>query len=157
MNICDLFNYDEKTGYLYFKNPSGKFIKAGYRVKSLDKQGYLRVGIDGQRYFAHRIVWQMFHGSMPDGMLDHINDIKTDNRIENLRLSNACLNGQNRRFAQKNNVCGLLGVTALKSGKYSSRINIGGVLHYLGSFADKHEAHQVYLKAKRKFHKGCTI
>lgn len=54
----------------------------------VDRDGYLRLKIKGKRFLAHRIVWLLCTGEFPQGELDHINRCRTDNRIENLRLSN---------------------------------------------------------------------
>ena len=52
---------------------------------SLDKDGYLIVKIKGRQFKAHRIIWFLCRGKFPDGMIDHINRVRNDNRIENLR------------------------------------------------------------------------
>lgn len=51
----------------------------------LDPKGYRRVQLCGQTYPAHWLVWYYVHGVWPKGQIDHINRIKDDNRIENLR------------------------------------------------------------------------
>ena len=58
-------------------------------IKSTD--GYIRIdlGNNGKRYncLAHRLVWIYFNGEIPDDKeINHINGIKTDNRLENLEL-----------------------------------------------------------------------
>lgn len=55
---------------------------------SLDAYGYLIFKVKGKQFKAHRIAWLLNYGSFPEKELDHINRIKTDNRIENLRESN---------------------------------------------------------------------
>lgn len=52
---------------------------------SFDKDGYLIIKVKGKRFKAHRIVWLLNYGEMPKKEIDHINRIRTDNRIENLR------------------------------------------------------------------------
>jgi hypothetical protein len=56
---------------------------------ALTKKGYLRICVNDvgrQRHFmAHRIVWVAAHGPVPDGhTIDHLNTVKTDNRLVNL-------------------------------------------------------------------------
>lgn len=53
--------------------------------------GYLQVGLwkdgKGKLYKVHRLVWEAFNGPIPEGMqVNHINEDKTDNRLENLNL-----------------------------------------------------------------------
>ena len=56
-------------------------------ITKTTNMGYVRFYCNGSLKFAHRIVWEMFNGCIPKGMcIDHINGIKDDNRIENLRL-----------------------------------------------------------------------
>lgn len=55
------------------------------------KNGYLQVCLykDGKRKYlkVHRLVWEAFNGPIPNGMqINHINEDKTDNRLENLNL-----------------------------------------------------------------------
>lgn len=55
---------------------------------SYDKDGYLIIKVKGKQFKAHRIVWLLNYGRFPKSEIDHINRIRTDNRIENLRESN---------------------------------------------------------------------
>lgn len=54
----------------------------------LKKNGYWVVGLKGEYWLVHLIIWVMHYGNeIPDDkMIDHINRNKADNRIENLRL-----------------------------------------------------------------------
>ena len=58
----------------------------------LTKSGYIRIGVRDQgimkQYFKHRFIFECFHGKINDAKLvvDHINNIHTDNRLENLQL-----------------------------------------------------------------------
>ena len=61
------------------------------------KGNYLMVSlcIDGivKRYSVHRLVWEAFNGEIPEGMeVNHINEITTDNRLDNLNLLTHCQN-----------------------------------------------------------------
>ena len=57
-------------------------------VGCADAQGYLVVTVEGRSYKVHRVVWEMKVGAIPKGyMIDHINNNKRDNRVENLRLA----------------------------------------------------------------------
>lgn len=59
------------------------------KIMSLEKTkcGYLRVRICNKNILVHRLIWEAFNGPIPDGMqINHINEDKTDNRLENLEL-----------------------------------------------------------------------
>ena len=85
----------------------------GLKEKILKPQivrGYYRVVLYKQsikkNYSVHRLVWSTFNGQMPENMqVNHINEIKTDNRLENLNLMTAKENcnwgTRNERFAKK--------------------------------------------------------
>lgn len=62
---------------------------------SFDKDGYLIIKIKGKQFKAHRIVWLLHYGHFPKMEIDHINRIRTDNRIENLRECTRLENIQN--------------------------------------------------------------
>ena len=58
-----------------------------YLKPTLTHNGYYRVCLDGEYCRVNRLVWEVFNGPIPDGMqVNHINEIKTDNRLENLNL-----------------------------------------------------------------------
>jgi hypothetical protein len=78
------FSYDEKTGKLFFRN-AGKPAYNGREVCSIDRHGYYRTMIEGKGKLVHRLVWLYVYGKMPLHNIDHINGVRTDNRIENLR------------------------------------------------------------------------
>lgn len=113
----------------------------GYRRVSWDRGKLGRV-----REYAHRLVWVMHNGPIPDGMMvDHINLDKTDNRIENLRPVNKSGNAQNSRWK------GFWLDT--RSGKWRAQIKIDGKCKHLGLYNTEEDARQSYLKAKSELHK----
>lgn len=43
-----------------------------------------------KKYRVHRLVWEAFNGQIPEGLqVNHINEVKTDNRLSNLNLMTA--------------------------------------------------------------------
>lgn len=83
--ILNLFNYE--NGHLYYKELTTGRGKNNGRAGTTDRGGYVRIKVGDSRWPAHRIIWEMFYGTIPDGMMiDHINRHKWDNRIENLRI-----------------------------------------------------------------------
>ena len=87
---------------------------------------------------------------------DHINGIKTDNRIANLRSVSMTVNLQNMRKANRDSLSGLLGAHKKRS-HWESRIRVDRKQIHLGIFETPEEAHAAYLAAKRLHHSGCTI
>jgi len=64
--------------------------------------GYLRVRLapNHQKHLSvHRLVWQAFMGTIPVGLtINHLNGVKTDNRLRNLEV---CTRSQNTQHAIK--------------------------------------------------------
>lgn len=90
-----------RNGELYWKK-RGKGIIQGKRAGNQNPNGYRNIEIDQSVYTENRIVYIMFNGDIPDGMqIDHINMIRNDNRIENLR---ALTPSQNKLNNCKTNV-----------------------------------------------------
>jgi hypothetical protein len=85
--LLDRFDYNPETGVLTHKNPKSNGVKADTVAGYLTGQGWLRVKVDDRHYRVARIVWKMYHGGDPpkNMVIDHINRVRTDNRIENLR------------------------------------------------------------------------
>lgn len=74
----------------HFKYSDGKITRDDRKggLGSYDKDGYLIFKIKGTQIKAHRLVWFLCNGYFPKEEIDHINRVRDDNRIENLRLSN---------------------------------------------------------------------
>ena len=77
------FRYED--GKLFHKESHGR-AKKGSEAGTAHNLGYCNIQVAGTRYYRHRIVWTMHYGEIPEGfVVDHINGIKGDDRIENLR------------------------------------------------------------------------
>lgn len=148
--LHDVLHYDPETGIFMWKPKP-----AGHQRKD---SGYVSIEVDGQEIKAHRLAWFMAKGEWPQGVVDHINGNKSDNRIENLRDATYKVNAQNKRIHSKNNAQKLLGVCWNKAkSKWQAGISHEGKNKHLGLFETPEEAHEAYLKAKRLLHEGCTI
>ena len=71
--------------YFFIKNGELHRSDRKNSLGSFDKDGYKIVKIKGKQYKEHRLVWFLYHGRFPKKEIDHINRIRNDNRIENLR------------------------------------------------------------------------
>jgi hypothetical protein len=110
---------------------------------SLNQDGYLQIGIDGRRYYAHRLAWLHFYGELPTHGIDHINGDRADNRIANLRLATHAQNAANAKRCRTNR-SGLKGVSS-SHGKWRARISPKGKCLGLGTFNSPEDAHAAYV------------
>ncbi len=74
-------------------------------VGTLSTNGYLVVSVVGRTFYVHRICWFLQTGEWPDGSVDHINGVKTDNCWSNLRLATHSQNGCNRLNSANKSGC----------------------------------------------------
>jgi hypothetical protein len=113
--------------------------------------GYLVTFVKGKMCLNHRIVWKMLTGFDPVEELDHINRVKNDNRIENLREASRHDN-QHNISAQKNNKLQVKGVTKSRSGNFEAHVHLKGKKCFLGTFFTLEEAKAAYDQAARLHH-----
>ena len=137
--VNGLLKYDRADGSLI--RISGRYIGkiAGY----LDKDGYTELRICGKIVKAHRLIWFIVYGSWPAGEIDHINGIRSDNRVVNLRDVDRKTNSANRVFPQKNNKIGVLGVVKVGN-SFIAKKQINGKGIYIGSYDNQYDASQAY-------------
>lgn len=126
--------------------------KAGTISKKKSGNAYLRVWLGDEKYYAHRIIWILLNGAIPDGMeIDHIDGDGLNNKIENLRLVTAAENRKNAPISSKNKT-GCTGVSwDSNRKKWCSIIGIGGRVRHIGYFDDFHEAVVARRHAERDF------
>lgn len=139
------YHLEYKEGHLYWVVPTGNRIGVGDRFGT-NNSGYIKGSLLGVTYREHRLIWFYHYSEWPDKILDHINRIKNDNRIENLRESDVRLNQWNRSDKRTSNYPG---VHLSKSGKWLANIQHNRVKVHLGSFITEIEAYTAYLNAVR--------
>ena len=67
------------------------------KISVHSKNGYIKTTIEAVPYYNHRLVWSQVHGNIQQGFeIDHLNKIRIDNRIDNLRAIPLCENRKNR-------------------------------------------------------------
>lgn len=144
------WRYEPATG-LFFHNrhDTGKGIRRfGRRAGSVNPAGYvvLRVGRPRDRlYQAHRIAWLITHGRWPAVEIDHVNGVKDDNRLDNLREATIVENNYNNGGYRGDRT--LKGAYQNESGNWYAAIRQGKKLRYLGLFESEAAAHGAYCSA----------
>ena len=147
--LHELFEY--RDGNLYWKVAKARNIKAGNKAGHLNYHGYVTITINQKHYAAHRLVYIMHYGCV-NSDIDHINGIKNDNRIENLRLASKSQNNQNTKL-RKNNTSGVKGVSWHKQNKkWRVCIRLNGKQKTIGCYEDIEFASLVAEEARNKYH-----
>ncbi|ABK00202.2 p57.1 [Xanthomonas phage Xop411] len=93
-DILAKYSYDPVTGVFTYARDVGK-KKAGDVVNTTSPGMYIVLSVCGYTVQAHRAAWLLTHGKWPDGLMDHINRDRQDNRIANLREADHKLNAEN--------------------------------------------------------------
>ena len=164
-----LLRYDQDTGNMYWLERTPDMFTDGKQsavhrcricnskfsgteaLTTGDGNGYLQGQIFGTMYKSHRVVWAIVHGEWPAGQIDHINGIRDDNRIENLRSVSAQENSRNKKIPS-DNTSGVMGVSWSKRyKKWESYIMADGKSKNLGYFYTKEDAVTARSEAEIKY------
>lgn len=154
--LRELFHYDPSVGVFTWRADAGcggripAGTVAGYKDKST---GYARVKVAGKLRGVHRIVWLYVHGEWPPFELDHINGIRDDNRLKNLRSATSGENKQNLRGARCDSKSGILGVSWNKrTQKWVVHLGLNGRLVHNSSHDTIESATAARRAAELRFH-----
>lgn len=144
--------YRPEDGTLRWKVRCGKRSEIGGISGSRSGNGYIQIRANGVCGLAHRIIWEMHNGEIPpDGEIDHINHVKSDNRLCNLRLVDNQENGRNKSKFERN-TSGHVGVYFHKRDKvWIASIGVDKKLIHLGSFSDKDQAVSARVDAEKLY------
>ena len=147
--LHELFDY--KDNQLFWRTRPSNRVDISKPAGAICK-GYVRIGINGNLYLAHRLIFLMHHGYLPQE-IDHIDGNRSNNAIKNLRPATNSQNQYNVR-KQKNNTSGYKGVSWCKqTGKWKAQIGINDKLKSLGYFDCPKKAHEAYCQAAKQHHK----
>lgn len=167
--LHDLFEFDAEAGvFIWLFRPVEHFAKfsewrrwntrfAGTVAGYLDREGYRQIRVDRKRLPAHRLIWIYAKGPIPDDMeIDHINGVRNDNRLANLRLVTHAENTRNVSV-RSDNKSGVIGVSWVnRDRRWHARIKISGTTKHLGYFTTREAAIAARAKAALDygFHPG---
>ncbi|QHJ79554.1 MAG: hypothetical protein [Caudoviricetes sp.] len=145
--LMELYSYNPENGvFTRIKKLNGKGRgHIGEPVGSLDSKGYLTICFEGKHIKLHRLAWAFTFGEFPQGIMDHVNGDRKDNRICNLREADKKGNAYNSKNFS-NNKTGFKGVSMLKDGKYRAQARLNGKKVHLGRFNSAEDAAKEYLK-----------
>lgn len=160
-----MLKYDPVTGELRWAVKRPGFAVLGGIAGHIDDNhrghAYRKVTILGKVYKAHRVIWAMLHGCIPDGFdIDHINGDCLDNRQENLRAVDMKTNAQNVAKARSDSSSGVRGVFPVKDShgtvtRYRVTIQVTGEgRKHIGYFRTLESAKSAYERARRSYHAG---
>lgn len=148
-DVFELLAYDKETGIFQWKKKR-RGICVEKHLGTCNGFGYLRITVLGKSYYAHRLAWFYVYGVWPN-QIDHINGIKNDNRIANLRSCTDLENKQNKVKSQNNSKSKTLGVSwHKKAKKWQAHICIYKERKYLGIFSSIEEANEAYKQEERQ-------
>ena len=144
-----LFRYDPETGKLFWRVRAADLFADGNQGRcaawntryagkeaftSCDGKGYMGGRIFNRAALAHRVIWTIEMGAWPEDQIDHINGVRNDNRIVNLRAVTSTENNRNARLSARSK-SGVLGVWWNKAAnKWRAGIRSGGKDVHLGTF-----------------------
>lgn len=152
VNLDDLksrYSYDFSTG-VFTRLKNNWNFKVGDILENKTPDGYLILGIGKSQFLAHRMAWLYHYGEMPNGMLDHINGDRSDNRIENLRVVGSLENTWNTK-KHSDNKSGYKGVHYHKQNDtWRAVIMANGKRIHIGLFKTPEIAHDAYCNFAKK-------
>ena len=132
--------YNPKTGKFYNKIKRNR-APLGIEVGAVDRhRGCIKINVNYERHYAHRLAWLYEYGYLPENQIDHIDRDPSNNRISNLREVSQVCNTRNCGNPATNK-SGVKGIHRnKKSGKWCAQIMVTQYNVYLGRFDDFDEA-----------------
>lgn len=164
-NLRKMLRYEADTGNLYwlpreehlfasvrsFKTWNSRF-SGKLAIHCINRRGYRSGDLCAVPVYAHRVIWAMQFGKWPEMFIDHINGVRADNRIENLRQTDRDGNAKNARI-RSDNTSGHKGVSWNKwHKKWTAQIFVHGQNKHLGHYTEKEDAVKVVMEARQKWH-----
>jgi hypothetical protein len=145
-----VLDYNPDTGIFVWKLKN-RAHKSGVIAGNIHRFGYRRISVNKTECKAHRLAWLYVYGEWPTKHIDHINGIKDDNRICNLRDVSQRDNSLNKKIHREGK---LQGCTFHKNG-WQVGINENGRQRYIGRYKTEQEAHARYLIEREKVEQEC--
>jgi hypothetical protein len=104
--IRQTFEYFPLTGEIKYKRDRRTWAKRGDLATARRRDGYEHLFVMwGERprkkkqIVAHRVAWFLMTGAWPEGVIDHVDGDRANNRWANLRDVTTKMNNANRAFS----------------------------------------------------------
>lgn len=150
--LKSLLHYDPETGVFTWRVKCGTRGRIGAIAGYLHPRGYTRIHMNKTTFDAHRLAWLYVYGEWASEEIDHINRVRSDNRIVNLRKVSRSANIQNSSI-RRDNTSGAKGVCWHKAAnKWCARISINRKRLPLGVYDDLSDAIEARKAAELKYH-----
>lgn len=169
--LRQMLTYDPETGSLFWKircpsmfsgtkGRSREHCCANWNSRyaeteaftHLHSTGYKKGAVFNKKYNAHRVAWAIYYGVWPSLEIDHINGVRHDNRISNLREVRRWQNNANSKL-RCDNTSGIKGVCLdRRTGKWLAQIGYEGRHKVIGAFSCKDDAAKAYADASERYH-----
>lgn len=145
-SLKKLFDYDEQTGVLTWKNLQHNRTKPSKKAGCVVADGSIRIKLNGDYFKAHRLIWMLLYNEDPGPRtIDHRNEDLGDNRRSNLRIHNGPKQSKKHRNSK-----GYAFIKSKKINQYGARIRINGRLTHIGFFPTAEEASAAYQQRCRE-------
>jgi hypothetical protein len=150
--LKELLHYDPETGeFTWIGRALRSRMRPGMKAGTIcTTTGYRMLNVDGHRCIGHRLAWFYVYGRWPAREIDHINGIRADNRIINLREATRWENLANAKRRDYTNPRGTRFEGARN--RWRAQIKVRGKQICLGTFLTAEDAHKAYVEAAKKYH-----
>lgn len=142
--LKDRYSYDPDSGVISRLKRYGRSRAVIGPITSTSREGYVIVNHGQEKFKAHRLAFLFMLGRMPDGDIDHIDGVRSNNKWSNLRAASRSENMKNIG-GRKNNASGFRGVSFYaRDGRWKAQAQIDGKKYFLGHFDTPQEASEAY-------------
>lgn len=138
--LRELLHYDPETGVFTWRVKMWRAL-AGSIAGHVSQHGYRMIKISQWKWQAHRLAYLYMTGEHPPHDIDHINQIRSDNRWVNLRSATRKQNQENKSNHAMRGI-------RWDGGKWLVRIKTNGRTIYLARVSCVEEAKEIRRKAE---------
>jgi hypothetical protein len=148
--LKEVLHYDPETGDFIWRVSLNRSTHVG-DIAGYINHGYIEIGIDCRRHYAHRLAFLYMEGYFPEHTVDHIDRYPDNNKWENLRHVTQSCNARNTGLF-RHNKSGITGVYWSKEDhRWVSQICIKNKTKRLGQYKNKTDAAQARWEAEVEY------